>query len=176
MLDRIPHRWPLWLLATLAYPVAGLVGYAVGGPVTSATGVLAALAAGAVIGAGQALAIGSRDLPSVAMWVGATAVGLAIGTVVGATLALPLALTGLLAGALIGAGQALAARVAGVAVVGWVVVTALAWATGWTVTTSIGVDPNAGWANFGVSGAIVAQAITLAGALVLTRRAAAASA
>lgn len=172
MLDRIPRRWPLWLLATIAYPVAGLVGYAVGGPISGTTGVLAALAAGAVIGAGQSLAIGTRDTRVVAMWVGATALGLAIGTMVGVALGLPLPVSGLIAGALIGAGQAVAAGTAGVTGIGWAVVTSLAWGIGWTVTTSIGVDPSAGWANFGVSGAIVAQAITLAAAIVLTRRAA----
>lgn len=171
MLDRISRRWARWLLATLAFPVAGLIGYAVGGPIAGTTGVLAALAAGAVIGAGQALAIGTRDRTA-GLWIAATALGLAIGSVVGVMLGLPLFLSGLVAGALIGAGQAVAADTTGPVGLGWAAATSLAWGIGWAVTTSIGVDPNAGWANFGVSGAIVAQALALAAAIVMTRRAA----
>lgn len=125
MFDRISRRRPLWLAVTIAYPIAGVVGFAVGGPVDGPTGALAALAAGAVLGVAQVLALGAREARGAGVWIGATALGLAIGTVVGVALRLPLPLTGLVAGALMGAGQAVAARAADLTDIGWTVVMAL---------------------------------------------------
>jgi hypothetical protein len=42
----------------------------------------------------------------------------------------------------------------------------IAWAFGWIVTTSIGVQAEAGWPVVGVSGALVAQALT--GVVIMT--------
>jgi hypothetical protein len=42
----------------------------------------------------------------------------------------------------------------------WVATMGLAWAIAWVVTTSIGVQAGDGWPVVGVSGALVAQALT----------------
>jgi hypothetical protein len=168
MFDRIPGRWPAWLAVTLAYPVAGLAGYAVAGPVDAPlAGLVAGLVAGAVVGGAQVLAAGARDPRVVAGWVAATAIGLAVGAAVGVGLGLALPAVGLIGGGVIGAGQWLAVGAPVGRLASWPLVTAVAWSVGWAVTTAIGVDPNAGWAVFGVSGALVSQALTLVAARVL---------
>lgn len=42
----------------------------------------------------------------------------------------------------------------------WIPTMGIAWAIAWVVTTSIGVQAEAGWPVVGVSGALVAQALT----------------
>lgn len=48
----------------------------------------------------------------------------------------------------------------------WIPTMGIAWAFGWIVTTSIGVQAEAGWPVVGVSGALVAQALT--GVVIMT--------
>ena len=43
---------------------------------------------------------------------------------------------------------------------GIAVATAVAWTVGWRIASSVGVQTEAGWPVFGVSGAIVAQALS----------------
>ena len=52
----------------------------------------------------------------------------------------------------------------------WIATMGIAWAVGWVVTTSIGVQAEAGWPIVGVSGALVAQALTGVVLMTLTRR------
>lgn len=42
----------------------------------------------------------------------------------------------------------------------WVVVVAIGWALGWTVTRAAGVDLSRGWIVFGASGALAFAALT----------------
>ena len=165
----------MWLLATVSYPLAGIAGRAVAGPATAWTSALLAGAiAGRVVGVGQAIVMSPRR-PDV-RWAIAMAAGSGAGLGVSVGLGLTPLSTGLVTGALIGVAQAtvlaLAAGDARRSVLAWPVVVAVAWALGWTVTTAIGVDPNAGWAVFGLSGALTSQVVTLAGAFALVGRSA----
>ncbi len=172
MFERITQHWPLWLLATVSYPLAGIAGRLVAGPATTWTAaLLAGAVAGLVVGGAQALAMAPRrpDL----RWALAMAVGSGTGLTLSVGLGLAPLATGLLTGALIGVAQAAVASRAALdprrSVLAWPLVVALAWGLGWTVTTAIGVDPEAGWAVFGLSGALTAQVVTLAGAFGLVR-------
>jgi len=173
MLERIAQHWPAWLAATISYPLAGIAGRLVAGPATAWTSaLLAGAVAGLVVGGAPALAMSPRrpDL----RWPAVTAVGAAIGLAVSVTLGFAPLPTGLLMGALIGIGQASVAfagsSVATRAIVAWPAVIAAAWALGWSVTTAIGVDPAAGWAVFGLSGALTSQIVSLAGAFAVAGR------
>jgi hypothetical protein len=172
MFGRITQHWPLWLLATVSYPLAGIAGRLLAGPATTWTAaLLAGVVAGLVVGGAQALAMSPRrpDL----RWPLAMAVGSGIGLAASVAMGLSPLATGLLTGALIGIAQAAVASRAMLdarrSVLAWPVVVALAWGLGWTVTTAIGVDPEAGWAVFGLSGALTSQVVTLAGAFGLVR-------
>jgi hypothetical protein len=170
MLRSITRHWPLWLVATLAFPLGGIVGRSIGGEATTAiSALIAGLAAGLVIGLGQALAIDWRR-PSW-RWIAGTGVASGVGLTVAVGLGLPPIATGLVTGALVGAAQAVAlgADEPSKRRIGWVMTTVVAWSLGWTVTTAIGVDPTAGWAVFGSSGALTGQVVTLLGAIVLER-------
>jgi hypothetical protein len=52
----------------------------------------------------------------------------------------------------------------------WAPTMGIAWSIGWVVTTSIGVQANAGWPVVGVSGALVAQALSGAVLVMMNRR------
>jgi hypothetical protein len=156
-----------WLVAIVAFPIGGTLGYAVGGPAaTVPAALISGLITGAVIGLGQALALGVRPQAMV-LWVAATAVGL--GVALAAVTAIigqidtttDAVLLGAVSGLAVGAGQAavfLRER-AGSALI-WVGASALAWAVGWLVTTGIGVGLAPGWSVYGLSGAAVSQIIT----------------
>lgn len=78
--------WLRWLPTFLGFPAGGFIALAVLGPVTSLTTALAGGAvAGAVLGAGQWLAMRGR-LPKTKWWIPATAIGQAMGLTAGATL------------------------------------------------------------------------------------------
>jgi hypothetical protein len=157
-----------WLIAILGYPIGGFIGHLIGGPAaTVPAALISGLIAGAIIGAGQALALGLLRPPALALWAGATAIGLGaalagvtalIGQIDTQTEAVVL---GAISGLVIGAGQAtLLARqhVANAWI--WVVATGIAWAIGWAVTSGIGVALAAGWPVYGISGALASQVIT----------------
>lgn len=177
MFGRITQHWPLWLLATVSYPLAGIAGRLLAGPATTWTAaLLAGVVSGLVVGGAQALAMSARR-PDI-RWALAMAVGSGIGLAASVALGLSPLATGLLTGALIGIAQAVVASRAELdprrSVLAWPFVVALAWGLGWTVTTAIGVDPEAGWAVFGLSGALTSQVVTLAGAFGLVRTSSAA--
>jgi hypothetical protein len=139
-------------------------------PLSAAAG---GLLAGAVIGAGQWLALRSRGIGR--RWVAYTSAAMAAGTalaaaVTGAGTELDdLMLTGLVAGAAVGAAQAtLLARGRGVSAT-WTAVTAAGWSLGWLATWAVGVDVERGYYVFGASGALVFAAITGLAMLLMLR-------
>lgn len=164
-----------WMLAFLGFPAGGLLAVLVVGSISGlATGALAGALAGAVIGAAQWLVL--RRYSGIGpAWIGATALGMAVGDGLGAlftgvgTEIGALITTGLVTGVAVGLMQWAVSRrhlrAAGL----WVPVSIVAWPIGWTVTWSIGVDVERGYAVFGSSGAITYAAITGVTMLLLLR-------
>jgi hypothetical protein len=157
-----------WIIAILGFPVGGFIGHLIAGPAATVPAALVSgLIAGAIIGAAQAIALGILRPQALALWAGATALGLGvalaavtavIGQIETQTEAIVL---GAISGLALGAGQAallMRERVANVWV--WVVASGLAWAVGWAVTSGVGVALAAGWPVYGISGALVSQIIT----------------
>ena len=149
----------IWAATLLAFPVAGVAADAVVGPVDSVwTAVLAGAIAGGVIGTGQWLAL--RRIGADVRWIAATAVGLGIGlglafAVFGyGTTTADLAVLGAVTGLGIGIAQWWLLRDLVLGASMWVPTSAVAWALGWTVTMSIGIDPADRWAVPGLSGAL----------------------
>jgi hypothetical protein len=161
-----------WAATFLAFPPAGLlVVETVGGMTTPAAALAGGALAGAVIGAGQWLAL--RPLVS-AKWIAATATGLAAGTALGVVLNGGGTAIGdlLVLGAVQGLGVGIAQRVVRKGLV-WPELLALAWPLGWLATWAIGVDVERAYVVPGSSGAIVLTAIT---AIAIARYRAAADA
>ena len=159
-----------WLPTFLGFPLGGFLALAtvgsLDGPVSAAAG---GLLAGAVIGAGQWLALRSRGVGR--RWIAFTAAAMAGGSaltagVTGAGTEIPdVMLLGLVSGAAVGAAQStLLARGPRVAAA-WTAVTAAAWSLAWPVSATI-IDLDRGWHVFGSSGALLVTALT---GLVLRR-------
>ncbi|MBJ7472491.1 MAG: hypothetical protein JHD16_14390 [Solirubrobacteraceae bacterium] len=157
-----------WLATFAAFPVAGLLGRAVGGPVDElGAALLGGAATGAVLGAAQWLAA-RRALGGPFAWVAATAVGMSLGLGAGAAavdfgtelgdLATMGFITGLALGGTQGAAllwqrRVLLARV-------WGAGMPLLYALGWTVTTLAGVSVEDQFTVFGATGALVVTIIS----------------
>jgi hypothetical protein len=154
-----------WLPTFLAFPLGGLLAIETVGslhdPVSAATG---GVLAGAVIGAGQWLALRSHGVGR--RWIGYTAAAMAAGTalaaaVTGAGTELgDLMLTGLVAGAAVGAAQSTLlarGRLVGAA---WTAVTAASWSLGWLATWATIVDIERGYYVFGASGALLVTVLS----------------
>ena len=156
-----------WLIAIVAFPIGGRIGHLIGGPAaTVPAALISGLIAGAIIGVGQGIALGILRPQALALWVGATAIGLgvalaAVTAVIGQIDTMTDAiLLGAISGLAIGAGQAAflaRERVANAWI--WVPTLGVAWAIGWAVTAGVGVALEAGWPVFGLSGALVSQII-----------------
>lgn len=168
-------RWALWTVGFPAFPLAGILGGALAGPVDDlGAALLGGAVTGLVVGAGQALV--GRGLVPAARWVPATVVGMAVGLALGAAVvgygtSLPaLTVMGLLTGLPLGIAQALAlpssVRLRWV----WALTTPVLWALGWAVTTLVGVDVEARYTIFGSTGAIAFSALSGLVLLALTRR------
>jgi hypothetical protein len=162
-----------WLAVFLAYPIAGFLGRVIANPADGLIfAFLTAAVAGAVLGLAQWLALGRHV--SVARWVGATALGLGVSFVIvqafGATTSAAAPVIGAVTGLGVGLAQSLlrADRIPSPAI--WIPTMGVAWAIAWVVTTSIGVQAEAGWPIVGVSGALVAQILTGIVLLAATRR------
>lgn len=158
-----------WTLGFLAFPVAGLAGTALAGPVaTPVAALVGGAVTGLVVGAGQALA-GRLDPRR---WIPATAAGLGTGLLLGAPAvgygtSLPqLALMGAIAGVPLGIAQALALPAGTRRRWAWAVAVPPLWALGWTVTTLAGVDVERQYTTFGATGALV---FSLLSGLLLAR-------
>ena len=148
-----------WLPTFLAFPAGGFLAMltigSLDGPVSAAAG---GLLAGAVIGAGQWLALRTTK-----RWIPYTAVAMAAGTAVAAVVTgagpeiQDLMVTGLIAGAAVGAAQG---TILG-ATAAWTAITAASWSLAWLVTYAVvGVNADQGFFIFGSSGALVATLIT----------------
>jgi hypothetical protein len=164
----------VWTATLLAFPLAGLAGRAVAGPVDAVwTAVLAGIVAGLVLGVGQWLVL--RRIGMDTRWIGATAAGLGVG--LGLAFAIfgygntagDLALVGAVSGLGIGFAQWWLLRELVNGSRAWIPATAAAWALGWTVTTLIGVDPDDRWANPGLSGALTITVLSGAVLWMLAR-------
>jgi hypothetical protein len=143
--------WPAWAAAFLGFPIGAAL--------------IAGAVAGAVIGGAQWLVL-RRRLPLSALWVPATAGGMALGMALGqillgdSTAQLPLLLRGLIVGAPIGVAQATLLRGILSSPIVWAVVVALGWPLAWAVSAAIGIDLSRNWAVFGSSGAVAFQIAT----------------
>ncbi len=168
-----PRIWGRWAATFIGFPLAGLAARAVAGNIDDTrSAVIGGLAAGAVLGGVQALALRS-PLANRAAWVGATAVGMSAGLAVGATAVdfatdtPSLVVMGAVTGIAVGVAQALVLRAAPVRRTVWALATTALWALGWWVTAMVIVDADRQHANFGASGALLA---TVVGGLVLAVR------
>ena len=161
----------MWLAVFLAYPIAGLLGRLIANPADGFVfAFITGAVAGAILGLAQWLALGRHV--SAGIWVGATALGLgvsfAIVQAMGATSTAAAPVIGAVTGLGVGVAQSLVRSDRLPSAIVWVPTMAVAWAIAWVVTTSIGVQAEAGWPVVGVSGAIVAQALT--GVVLMMRR------
>ena len=156
--------WGLWTLGFLAFPIAGLAGGAVAGPVDDLrAAVLGGAVTGLVLGTGQYLAargaLGAR-------WIPATALSMAVGLGVGAaavgyrTSLGALALMGLLTGIALGVAQATALPAGVRRRWTWAVTTPVLWGLGWTVTTLGGIAVAEQFTIFGAYGAVTFSALS----------------
>ncbi len=157
--------WALWTLGFLAFPLSGIAGGTIAGPVDSPVAAfLGGFVTGAVIGAGQWLA--SRRRLDWTRWIPATAAGMGLGLLAGATAVdfgtslRDLALMGAVTGLFLGAAQAVALPPAARRLWVWAAAMPVLWALGWTVTTLAGVDVEAQYTVFGATGAIMVSALS----------------
>jgi hypothetical protein len=162
-------RWGLWLrwLPTFfGFIGGGALALAVSGPVDALPAAFSGGAlAGAVIGAGQWLALRGR-LPHSAWWIPATAIGQAVGLATGATLVgyqtslQDLAVQGAITGLGVGILQALVLRQHLATWFWWALAMPPLWALGWIVTTAAGVGVDQHFTNFGATGSIVVTVLS----------------
>jgi hypothetical protein len=152
-----------WVAVAVAFPIAGYIGWKVGGRVDA---VAAALVGGALTGAGLGAvewwaAKGALGRP--AAWIGASAVGYAVGLAAGAALVGydtdlgSLALMGLVSGAVLGGAQGLVLAREGRRglALPWALAMPLLFALGWCASTGIGVEVGDQFTVFGAAGAVV---------------------
>jgi hypothetical protein len=152
----------VWIgLSLVAFPLAGLLGWSIGGHVD---GVGPALLGGALTGAGVGLVqwwFLNRDLGVSPLWIPATAVALAVGLTVGAavvdyeTTTASLAIMGAISGAAVGVAQSLFLRDRFSLWQVWALGMPALWALGWVVTDAAGIDVGNQFTVFGAYGSIV---------------------
>lgn len=164
--------WLRWLPTFIGFIAGGALATGVGGRLDSLPAAVAGGAlAGAVIGAGQWLAL-RRLLPGAAWWIAATAVGQAVGLAIAAPLVgygtepSDLAVQGAITGLAIGVLQALVLRQSGAAGLRWALAMPPLWAVGWLVTWAGQIDVDQQFFNFGAYGAI---AFTVLSGVLLVR-------
>lgn len=156
-----------WMVSFVGFPLGGLSAMILVGPIDStATGLAGGLVTGTVLGAVQAW--GTRaDRRFGVLWMLATAVGLSVGLAIGATLVGfgtslgDLVLQGAVSGLAVGAAQsfALFPRIGSIALA-WPLYLAAAWAAGWAITTSVGVQVEDQFTVFGAAGAVTVTLLT----------------
>jgi hypothetical protein len=160
-----PRRFPgwRWVAVALAFPIAGYIGWTVGGRVDA---VGAALVGGALTGAGLGAvqwwaAAGALGRP--AAWIGASAVGYAVGLAAGAALVGygtnlgSLAVMGLVSGAVLGAAQGLVLARHGrrALALPWAATMPVLFALGWSVASATGIGVDDQFTVFGAGGALL---------------------
>jgi hypothetical protein len=151
-----------WIgIALVAFPLAGLLGWVVGGHVD---GVGPALIGGALTGAGVGFVqwmFLRRDLNMGPIWIVATSVALAAGLSIGAavvgyeTTPTQLAIMGAISGAAIGIVQGFLLRDRFSLWLAWMLAMPLLFAIAWVVTEAIGIDVANQFTVFGASGSVV---------------------
>ena len=170
--DRFPG-WR-WMAVWPAFPVAGYIGWKVGGRVDA---VDAALVGGALTGAGLGAVqwwAAKGALGRAAAWIGASAVGYAVGLAAGAALVGyetdlgALALMGLVSGAALGAAQGLVLTRQGrrALALPWALAMPVLFALGWSVASVTGIGVDDQFTVFGAGGALL---FTLLSGLLLAR-------
>jgi hypothetical protein len=158
----------------VGFPISGLVGGAISGPVDAAG---PALIGGALTGAGLGTAVwlATPDaFGTAAAWIAATAAGYGLGLLAGAALVGyetdigSLAAMGAVSGAVLGAAQGLTLAAQGRRrpAVAWGVAMPVLFAAGWCATTLGGVHVEEQFTVFGAYGAILFTILT---GLLLTR-------
>jgi hypothetical protein len=163
-----------WMAVWPAFPVAGYIGWRIGGRVDA---VDAALVGGALTAAGLAAvqwwaAKGALGRPT--PWIGFSAVGYAVGLAAGAALAGyetdlgALALMGLVSGAALGAAQGLVLARQGRRrlALSWALAMPALFALGWSVASVTGIGVDDQFTVFGAGGALL---FTLLSGLLLAR-------
>jgi hypothetical protein len=173
MFQVLTRDYAKWLAVFLAYPIAGFLGRLIANPADGFVfAFIAAAVAGAILGLAQWLALGRHV--SVVRWVGATALGLGASFVivqaVGATSSTAAPVIGAITGLGVGIAQSFLRSDRIPSALVWIPTMGIAWAIAWVVTTSIGVQAEAGWPVVGVSGALVAQLLTGVVLMTMTRR------
>ena len=154
--------WP-WVAVALAFPIAGLIGWTIGGRVDA---VDAALVGGALTGAGLGAVqwwAAKGALGPAAAWISTSAVGYAGGLAAGAALVGydtglgALAVMGLVSGAVLGTAQGLVLARQGHRglAVPWAAAMPVLFALGWCATTLGGIDVDKQFTVFGAYGAVV---------------------
>lgn len=158
--------WAGWGLAFLGFPLGGLAGLGLAGPIIGIPqAAIGGAATGAVIGLAQWLVL-RRRLPLTPWWVAATAAGmsgglaLSVGLLGTDTAGAALPLRGLVTGAGIGLAQYLALRGRAPRAPIWALVVAGGWAIGWVTTRAAGVDLAPNFTVFGSTGAWAFQLLT----------------
>jgi hypothetical protein len=152
-----------WMAVWPAFPVAGYIGWKLGGRVDA---VDAALVGGAITGAGLAAVqwwAAKGALGRAAAWIGSSAVGYAVGLAAGAALVGydtdlgALALMGLVSGVALGAAQGLVLAREGRhgLALPWGLAMPVLFGLGWCASTGIGVDVDDQFTVFGAAGAIL---------------------
>jgi hypothetical protein len=156
--------WGLWTLGFLSFPVAGIAGELIGGPVDSPlAAALGGAVTGMVIGTGQSL-VSAHRLRAV-RWIPATTIGMAVGLLAGASIVGygtspgDLAVMGAVTGVSVGLAQAVALPSGIRRRWAWAVAMPALWALGWTISTLVGVDVETQYTVFGSSGAITVSAL-----------------
>jgi hypothetical protein len=161
----VQRRFPgwRWVAVAVAFPIAGLIGWTVGGRVDA---VDAALVGGALTGAGLGAVqwwAAKGALGRAAAWIGVSAVGYAGGLAAGAALVGyetdlgALAVMGLVSGAVLGGAQGLVLARQGHRglALPWAASMPVLFALGWCATTLGGIDVDKQFTVFGAYGAVV---------------------
>ncbi len=165
--------WP-WAALVVAIPIAGYIGWGVGGHVDAAgPALIGGLITGAGIGAAQWFAA-KAALGDPRAWIATSAVAYGAGLLVAAaavgyntdlgSLVAMGAISGLFLG--VGQGLVLAQRGRGRLALAWAIAMPVLLGLGWAASTGIGVDVDNQFTVFGAAGAIV---FTLLSGLVLAR-------
>jgi hypothetical protein len=152
-----------WVAVAAAFPVAGLIGWKIGGPVDA---VDAALVGGGLTGAGLGAVqwwAGKGALGRPAAWIGSSTVGYAAGLVGGAAVVGyetdigALAVMGLISGGALGVAQGLVLARQGDKrlAAAWGAAMPALFALSWCATTAIGVSVDDQFTVFGAAGAVV---------------------
>ena len=163
-----------WMAVWLAFPVAGYIGWAIGGRVDA---VVPALVGGAITGAGLGAVewwAAKGALGRAAAWIGSSAAGYAVGLAAGAALVGyntdlgALAAMGLISGAALGAAQGLVLARHGrrALALPWALAMPALLALGWCASTAIGISVEDQFTVFGAAGAVL---FTLLSGVLLAR-------